>query len=411
MSALPSPAQIAAALQRRVVGQGEALREMAVALAKKLAGMPVGNILMIGASGSGKTTLMRAVEDLLSANPQLAARSTVVRVHANILGEEAEQGHPGEKLLLRLLARAREQLGLEAPIERLLEQASHGIVFIDEIDKIRSYVGGQANISGIRAQEALLTLIENEAVPFRLPEWAGGKVVAVNSNQLLFICAGAFEGLYDSVYHRVTAGKDKGVLRPITVVEDGRVREELQFSLREWLKSEDLFEYGITPQFLSRFDAVVRQARSRAGRGSTYRARGRAPATPGRARLEGGLPPRDRAVRVRAARCRRRRWPAIDRHAADRGRARAPSYTRRGRRDDERLGRGGPGRRGGGVNGRAHSAGPGRRDRAVGTGLAQLSRQAHTARGRAGHLSQPHAYIRCGARVARGARRGFSERA
>ena len=133
-SAPPPPTQIAAALQKRVIGQKEAVREMAVALAKKLAGLKVGNILKIGSSGSGKTTLMGAVEELLAANPALAVRSTVVRVHANVLGEEAELGHPGEKLLMRLLERARQQLGEDTPIERLLEQASHGLVFVDEVD-------------------------------------------------------------------------------------------------------------------------------------------------------------------------------------------------------------------------------------------------------------------------------------
>jgi ATP-dependent Clp protease ATP-binding subunit ClpX len=257
VAAPPSPAQIAAALEKRVVGQREAVREIAVALSKKLAGLRVGNVLLIGSSGSGKTTLMRAVEDLLAANPALSLRSTVIRVHANVLGEEAEQGHPGEKLLLRLLERAREQLGPDAPVERLLEQAGHGLVFVDEIDKIRSHVGGQPNVPGIRAQEALLTLIENEAVPFTLPPWAGGGNVNVDSSSLLFVCAGAFEGLYDAVYDRVTVGRDQGALRPVTVVdESGRAREELQFSLREWLKTEDLFEYGVSPQFLSRFDAV-----------------------------------------------------------------------------------------------------------------------------------------------------------
>jgi ATP-dependent Clp protease ATP-binding subunit ClpX len=255
--ALPSPARIAEALSRRVVGQAEAVREMSVALAKKLAGLRTGNILLIGSSGSGKTTLMQAVEALLSANPSLSARSTVVRVHANVLGEEAEQGQPGERLLLRLLNRARQQLGPEAPVEALLEQARQGLVFVDEVDKIRAHVGGRAHVAGIRAQEALLTLMENESVPFTLPEWAGGETVSVDSSGLLFVCAGAFEGLYDAVHHRVTAGRDKGALKPVTVVEGGRVREELQFNLREWLRNEDLFEYGVTPQFLSRFDAVV----------------------------------------------------------------------------------------------------------------------------------------------------------
>ena len=55
----------------------------------------------------------------------------------------------------------------------------------------------------------------------------------------------------------MTIGADKGALQPVTVVEGGRVREELQFELRDWLRNEDLFDYGMSPQFLSRFDAVV----------------------------------------------------------------------------------------------------------------------------------------------------------
>src|SRR5947209_13248267 len=113
----PDPQAIAAALSRRLMGQETAVREMAVALAKHLAGLKVGNILMIGSSGTGKTTLMRAVESYLAADPELAGSSTVVRLHANVLGEEAERGRPGQAVLGRLLERAREQLGAEAPVE------------------------------------------------------------------------------------------------------------------------------------------------------------------------------------------------------------------------------------------------------------------------------------------------------
>ena len=81
------------------MGQDEAIREMSVALSKQLAGLRVGNILMIGSSGTGKTTLMRAVEGYLASDPVLAARSAVVRIHANVLGEEAERGRPGEAVL------------------------------------------------------------------------------------------------------------------------------------------------------------------------------------------------------------------------------------------------------------------------------------------------------------------------
>ncbi|NHZ73413.1 MAG: AAA domain-containing protein, partial [Nitrospirae bacterium] len=163
----------------------------------------------------------------------------------------------GEVLLTRILDRAREQLGDEAPIDEVLGRVSQAVVFVDEIDKIRSVVGGQPNVLGIRAQESLLTLIENEAVPFTLPAWAGGKTVTLDASGLLFVAAGAFEGLYDSVYDRVTIGADRGTLQSVSVMGDGEVHEELNFSLREWLRYEDLFDYGLTPQFLSRFDALV----------------------------------------------------------------------------------------------------------------------------------------------------------
>jgi ATP-dependent Clp protease ATP-binding subunit ClpX len=255
--AIPPPLALAAELGRRVIGQEEAVRELAVALAKKLAGLRVGHILLIGSSGTGKTTLMRAVEQLLAAKPHLALRSTVVRMHANVLGEEAERGRPGEAVLWRLLERAREQLGAQAPVEELVERASRGLVFVDEVDKIRSHVGDRPHVAGIRAQEALLTLIENEAIPVRLPDWAGGATTTIDSSGLLFVCAGAFEGLHDAVFDRVTVGRDRGALRSTTTFDTGKVDEQLRFALRDWLRNEDLFDYGMSPQFLSRFDAVV----------------------------------------------------------------------------------------------------------------------------------------------------------
>jgi ATP-dependent Clp protease ATP-binding subunit ClpX len=181
----------------------------------------------------------------------------VIRIHANVLGEEAERRRPGETVFGLLLARAREQLGPNVPVEELLSRAAHGLVFVDEVDKIRTQIGGHPHIPGIRAQEALLTLIENEAVPVTLPPWAGGGTVTIDSSGLLFVCAGAFEGLYDAVFDRVTIGSDRGALQPMTVVEGGKVREELVFHLRDWLRNDDLFDYGMSPQFLSRFDAVV----------------------------------------------------------------------------------------------------------------------------------------------------------
>ena len=118
-------------------------------------------------------------------------------------------------------------------------------------------MGDQVNTTGILAQEALLTVMENEAVPFTLPMWAGGEVRNVDLSGLIFICAGAFEGLYDAVLDRITVGKDHGSLKPVTVIEDGELTHRLEFVLREWLKQVDIFDYGIGPQFLARFDAMV----------------------------------------------------------------------------------------------------------------------------------------------------------
>jgi ATP-dependent Clp protease ATP-binding subunit ClpX len=230
---------------------------MSTALAKKIAGVGVGNVLLIGSSGTGKTTLMRAVEAFLAADPELAAASTLVRVHANVLAEEGGEGRAGEGLLLRLLEQAREQAGEDAETRALLGRIGRGIAFVDEIDKIRGSIGGKPNVKGIRAQEALLTLIENEQVPMRLPSSLGGELVRVDASGLLFVCAGAFEGLYDAVYDRVTIGSDRGALQAMNVVEGSGVRGELQFQLRDWLRDEDLFDYGMTPQFLARFDSIV----------------------------------------------------------------------------------------------------------------------------------------------------------
>ena len=106
-ASLPTPKEIAEELGQRVIGQEAAVRELSIALAKHLAGLSTGNILMVGSSGSGKTTLMRAVEAYLAARPALAERSTLIRIHANILGEEAARGRPGQVVLGRLLERAR----------------------------------------------------------------------------------------------------------------------------------------------------------------------------------------------------------------------------------------------------------------------------------------------------------------
>jgi ATP-dependent Clp protease ATP-binding subunit ClpX len=246
------PRDIFEELRKSVVGQDDAIREIAVALVKHLVGHPAPNLLLIGNSGSGKTTLMRAVELFLARHPGIGESANVVRLNANVLAEE-HQGY-GRAVLSRLYANARKVLGPKAPIELVLRSVEHGIVFVDEVDKIRANVSGAPNVRGIVAQEALLTLMENENVEFEID----GRTVAINSAHVLFVAGGAFEELYDSVLRRATIGQDVVPMKPRVVVSaTGEVREELPFHLGDYLKYDDLFRYGMTPQFVSRFESIV----------------------------------------------------------------------------------------------------------------------------------------------------------
>jgi ATP-dependent Clp protease ATP-binding subunit ClpX len=246
------PRDVFEEIRRSVVGQDEAIREVSVALVKHLVGHPAPNILLIGNSGSGKTTLMRAVEQYLSNTPDLGDFANVVRLNANVLAEE-RQGY-GKVVLGRLYANAKKILGASATPDELIRAVQRGIVFVDEVDKIRASVTGQPNVRGIVAQEALLTLMENENVEFEADGWT----FVVNSSNVLFVAGGAFEELYESVYRRATIGQDVVPMKPVVVVSaSGEVREELSFRLGDYLKYEDLFRYGMTPQFVSRFESII----------------------------------------------------------------------------------------------------------------------------------------------------------
>ncbi len=250
----PRPQEIFDELRRTVLGQEEALREIAVSLVKHLVGHPAGNILLVGNSGSGKTTLMKAIEALLGSHEDLASWSNVIRINASVLAED-RQGY-GRAVLSRLYGNALKKLGPDR-MQDALRMVERGIVFIDEIDKIRAQVGAVPSVRGIVAQEALLTLMENENVEFEvdLPLPA---TVSINSSGILFVAAGAFEDLYDTVLRRAIIGSDGHPLRPVVVVsQGGQVREELPFHLRDHLKYEDLFHYGMLPQFVSRFESLV----------------------------------------------------------------------------------------------------------------------------------------------------------
>jgi ATP-dependent Clp protease ATP-binding subunit ClpX len=125
-----------------------------------------------------------------------------------------------------------------------------------------SIVAGKPNPIGVVLQQGLLTLMEGEVVAYRTFATVDGEEKAVTLNidtrHMMFICGGAFEGLYDQVYLRVVnPGSGEKLKSQAIQTADGQVRIETRFALTDFLKPEDLFEYGMVPQFMSRFDNVV----------------------------------------------------------------------------------------------------------------------------------------------------------
>ena len=152
-------------------------------------------------------------------------------------------------------------LGDQATQDNVKLLIEHATVCIDEVDKVSTVVGGKANPTGINVQQSLLTLMEDEKVTFDTQLLVDGDFkpvqMEIDTKKLLFICGGAFEELYDQVYARVYEEKGQEELTEMVSAFDGGVEFEQVFSLSEYLRQEDLFKFGMLPQFLSRFDTTL----------------------------------------------------------------------------------------------------------------------------------------------------------
>jgi ATP-dependent Clp protease ATP-binding subunit ClpX len=254
------PVDINEFLARRVIGQEEALRYVSVAIFKHLQGEKFGNLLLIGNSGTGKTTIMRGIEALYHEHEELQEHRIVLILNASTLATE-EGAVDTSRLFHRLEERARQLLGAGATAEQIGRAMERATVCLDEVDKISGIIGGKPYVTGINIQQALLTLLEGERVLHRMtalkdgvPESAG---VWVDTGKMLFLCAGAFETLYDQIFSRVTSAKSGVKLPTVTTYINGKIQIREYFTLRHHFRPEDLFEYGMQPQFLSRFDNAV----------------------------------------------------------------------------------------------------------------------------------------------------------
>ena len=256
------PVDIHDELGKRVIGQQEALRYVSVAIFKHLQGEKYGNLLLIGNSGTGKTTIMRGIEALYAAYEELAEYRVVLIMNANTLATE-DGAVDTSRLFSRLEERVRQVLGSGATAEQIGRLMERATICLDEIDKISGLMGGKPYVTGINIQQAVLTLIEGERVPYRItaPAEDGGETrsstVWVDTGKMLFLCAGAFETLYDQVFARVVSPKSGTKLPTTTTFVDGKVQIREYFTLRHHFRPEDLFDYGMQPQFLSRFDNAV----------------------------------------------------------------------------------------------------------------------------------------------------------
>jgi ATP-dependent Clp protease ATP-binding subunit ClpX len=230
-----TPSAIAHYLDQYVVGQDEAKKTLSVAVyshyrkigKERLAGGEYikSNILLIGSTGTGKTLLCETLSRIL--------RVPFVTANATSLAQSKYVNEEIEALMLRLLDKA----------EGDIAKAQRGIVFIDEIDKLKANAGEERGTSGERVQHALLKIMEGAAV--RL-----GSLQTLDTTNILFICAGAFVGLEDIT----TINHAYGF---ISVDGSNNDSQKILDRLNSRVKPTDLFEFGLIPEFAGRLPIIA----------------------------------------------------------------------------------------------------------------------------------------------------------
>jgi ATP-dependent Clp protease ATP-binding subunit ClpX len=256
------PTVIFEELHHGVLGQRKALRFVSVAIYKHTTGKAPGNLLMIGNSGTGKTTIMNNIQRLYNELPEYEPFRAVTIINANLLVDVDRMEFRPDRLLQAVEQRARAIAGPKPSAEALTTAIERATICIDEIDKMAAVVAGKPNAIGVVLQQGLLTLMEGELLAYPTHVWEDGEekriTLSIDTGRMMFICGGAFEGLYDQVYNRVLKPGSGEKLRTQTIrTAEGKVKMVTRFELSEFLKPKDLFDFGMVPQFMARFENTV----------------------------------------------------------------------------------------------------------------------------------------------------------